>query len=216
MSKASTILPKDLGEPDILVKIVLVGDSGVGKTNLLSQFVRNQFNEDSRTTIGVEFATKTMVIKGKNVKAQIWDTAGQERYRAITSSYYKNAIGAMILYDITSSISFSSVSKWIDELREHSDPNITLMLVGNKSDLVAQRSVDIAQAKNFAEKNKMLFIETSAKDACNVPEAFTELMTVVIDYLVKENLDGLKPPSSYIQPQGIPIAQKHQDKSPCC
>ena len=125
----------DSQDPDYLIKIVLIGDSGVGKSNLLSQFARNQFIPDSKTTIGVEFATKSIKIKNKTVKAQIWDTAGQERYRAITSAYYKGANGAMVLYDITSSISFTSVDRWMKELRDNTDPNLVIMLIGNKSDL---------------------------------------------------------------------------------
>jgi small GTP-binding protein len=177
----------DAPEADFLVKIVLIGDSGVGKTNLLSRFTRDQFNPESKSTIGVEFATKTLEIEGKNVKAQIWDTAGQERYRAITSAYYRGAIGAMLLYDITTSLTFSSLARWLRELRENADPNIVVMLVGNKSDLAEKRAVSVDEGVGFSKTENLLFIETSARDASNVQEAFTSLITEVVKKLAKKD-----------------------------
>ena len=117
---------------EYLIKIVLVGDSGVGKTNILSRFKSNTFNIESKPTIGVEFASKSVKIKDKKVKAQIWDTAGQERYRAITGTYYKGAAGAIIIYDITKKISFNNIEKWFKELKDHLDDKIVILLVGNK------------------------------------------------------------------------------------
>ena len=102
---------------DYLFKVVVIGDSGVGKSNLLSRFTRNEFNLESKSTIGVEFATRTVSMEGKTIKAQIWDTAGQERYRAITSAYYRGAVGALVVYDITKDVSFTNVSKWLAELK---------------------------------------------------------------------------------------------------
>ena len=176
------ILPVDCQNPDYLLKVILTGDSGVGKTNILSQFVRNQFNPDSMTTIGVEFATKTVhVSTGKTVKAQIWDTAGQERYRAITSAYYKGAKGAILMYDITSTNSFTSLNKWIKEIRDNTESNIPILLVGNKIDLKDRRSISIEEGKNFAEREQLLFMETSALEAINVQEAFTQLLSFILD-----------------------------------
>ena len=124
----------------MLFKIVLVGDSGVGKTNLLTRFSKNEFSLESKTTIGVEFATKTITTEsGHVIKAQIWDTAGQDRYRAIASSYYKGAAGALVVYDITKPQSFENVEKWLKELRDHGAENMVLMLIGNKSDLEKDR-----------------------------------------------------------------------------
>lgn len=206
----------DSQDPDYLIKIVLIGDSGVGKSNLLSQFARNQFNPDSKTTIGVEFATKSIKIKNKTVKAQIWDTAGQERYRAITSAYYKGANGAMVLYDITSSISFTSVDRWMKELRDNTDPNLVIMLIGNKSDL-QNRSVDIESAKQYAEKNNLLFFETSALQKTNVDEAFQQLISTIIDSYSKTAMNG--DVKSALQPRpGVSIkSQKVEDeKKKCC
>ncbi|VVB02040.1 unnamed protein product [Arabis nemorensis] len=114
---------------DYLFKVVLTGDSGVGKSNLLSRFTRNDFSHDSRSTIGVEFATRSIKVDDKIVKAQIWDTAGQERYRAITSAYYRGAVGALLVYDVTRHVTFENVARWLKELRDHTDANIVIMLV---------------------------------------------------------------------------------------
>ena len=138
---------------DLVFKIVLVGDSGVGKTNLLTRFSKNEFNLESRATIGVEFATKTIQTEsGHVIKAQIWDTAGQDRYRAIASSYYKGAVGALLCYDITKTQSFVNCEKWLSELRQHGKENMTLMLIGNKTDLAKMREVKTEDAANYAEK----------------------------------------------------------------
>merc|ERR1711881_459949 len=115
-------------EYDYLFKVVLIGDSGVGKSNLLSRFTRNEFNLESKSTIGVEFATRSVSIEGKTIKAQIWDTAGQERYRAITSAYYRGAVGALVVYDISKLRSFNNIERWLSELRELSDSDIVVML----------------------------------------------------------------------------------------
>ena len=130
--------------------VVLIGDSGVGKSNLLSRFTRNEFNLDSKSTIGVEFATRSIQVDTKTIKAQIWDTAGQERYRAITSAYYRGAVGALLVYDISKHQTYDNVTRWLKELRDHADANIVIMLVGNKSDLRHLRAVPTEEAKQFA------------------------------------------------------------------
>lgn len=130
--------------------MVLIGDSGVGKSNLLSRFTRNEFNLDSKSTIGVEFATRSIQVDSKTIKAQIWDTAGQERYRAITSAYYRGAVGALLVYDISKHQTYENVTRWLKELRDHADANIVIMLVGNKSDLRHLRAVPTEEAKAFA------------------------------------------------------------------
>lgn len=132
--------------------VVLIGDSGVGKSNLLSRFTRNEFNLDSKSTIGVEFATRSIQVDSKTIKAQIWDTAGQERYRAITSAYYRGAVGALLVYDISKHQTYENVQRWLKELRDHADSNIVIMLAGNKSDLRHLRAVPTDEAKQFASK----------------------------------------------------------------
>eukprot|EP01101_Sappina_pedata_P005414 TRINITY_DN246_c2_g1_i1.p1 TRINITY_DN246_c2_g1~~TRINITY_DN246_c2_g1_i1.p1 ORF type:complete len:233 (-),score=105.23 TRINITY_DN246_c2_g1_i1:165-815(-) len=166
-------------EYDYLYKVVLIGDSGVGKSNLLSRFTRNEFNLETKSTIGVEFATRSIQADGKTIKAQIWDTAGQERYRAITSAYYRGAVGALLVYDIAKNLTFKNVERWLAELRENAANNIVIMLVGNKSDLRHLREVTTDTAKEFAEKNSLLFIETSALDSSNVELAFQNILTEI-------------------------------------
>lgn len=178
---------------DLLPAVVLIGDSGVGKSNLLSRFTRNEFNLDSKSTIGVEFATRSIQVDTKTIKAQIWDTAGQERYRAITSAYYRGAVGALLVYDISKHQTYDNVTRWLKELRDHADANIVIMLVGNKSDLRHLRAVPTEEAKQFASEfafdvrnveidhsageNNLSFIETSALDASNVELAFQNILT---------------------------------------
>ena len=165
-------------EYDYLFKVVLIGDSGVGKSNLLSRFTKNEFNLESKTTIGVEFATKSIECDNKIIKAQIWDTAGQERYRAITSAYYRGAVAALLVYDITKLHTFQNVEKWLQELKDYADDNIVVMLVGNKTDLANLRAVKVEDAQAFAEKNELAFIETSALDSTNVVDAFEQIIQI--------------------------------------
>lgn len=173
---------------DYVFKVVLIGDSAVGKSQLLARFSRNEFSLDSKATIGVEFQTRTLDIDHKTVKAQIWDTAGQERYRAVTSAYYRGAVGAMLVYDITKRQSFDHVARWLEELRGHADKNIVIMLVGNKTDLVSLRAVPTEDAKEFAEKENLFFIETSALEATNVETAFVNVLTEIYRVVSKKSL----------------------------
>ncbi|CAI5481900.1 unnamed protein product [Closterium sp. Yama58-4] len=173
---------------DYLFKVVLVGDSGVGKSNLISRFTRNEFNMESKSTIGVEFATRSIEVDGKTVKAQIWDMAGQERYRAITSAYYRGAVGALLVYDITRQVTFDNVERWLKELRDHGDQSIIITLVGNKCDLRHLRKVSLEKGQAFAEKEGFFFIETSALDATNVEDAFTQILTEIYWMMNKKAL----------------------------
>jgi len=176
-----------------LFKVVLIGDSGVGKSNLLSRFTRNEFNLESKSTIGVEFATKSIEVSGKTIKAQIWDTAGQERYRAITSAYYRGAVGALLVYDITKKVSFDNVENWLNELKDHADPNIVVMLVGNKADLRHLKAVQSEDALKFAEEKGLAAIETSALDATNVETAFTRILTEIHNLMSRKEIGESRP-----------------------
>ncbi|KAI3361296.1 hypothetical protein L3Q82_013485 [Scortum barcoo] len=164
---------------NFVFKVVLIGESGVGKSNLLSRFTKNEFSHDSRTTIGVEFSTRTVQLNANTIKAQIWDTAGLERYRAITSAYYRGAVGALLVYDITKHLTYESVERWLKELYEHANNQIVVMLVGNKTDLESERSVPTEEAQGFAEKNGLLFLETSALESTNVEAAFNNVLTEI-------------------------------------
>ena len=137
----------------VMYKIVLIGDSGVGKSNILWRFTNEKFASDSKATLGVEFASKTLKISGKNVVAQIWDTAGQERYRSITKAYYKEAVGALIVYDITKQSSFKNVEKWLKELHDHAECDMVIGLIGNKCDLQQVRTIKTDVAVAYAKKN---------------------------------------------------------------
>ncbi|KAB1224715.1 Ras-related protein RABA4c [Morella rubra] len=173
---------------DYVLKVVMIGDSAVGKSQLLARFTRNEFSIESKATIGVEFQTKTLVIDHKTVKAQIWDTAGQERYRAVTSAYYRGAVGAMLVYDITKRQSFDHVARWLEELRGHADKNIVIMLIGNKTDLGSLRAVPTEDAKDFAQRENLFFMETSALECTNVESAFLTILTEIYRIVSKKAL----------------------------
>ena len=164
---------------DIIYKIVLIGDSSVGKTNIFSKYLNDEFDPDSKATVGVEFGTKDFKIEEKLVKVQIWDTAGQERYRSITNAYYKGAKGCLLVYDITNKSSFESLDRWLDELKNNGDDDVSIMLVGNKNDLDSDRAISLEDGKKFAEFRKMAFIETSALNGDNIEKAFSELISDV-------------------------------------
>ncbi|AEE30991.1 putative small GTP-binding protein [Arabidopsis thaliana] len=206
---------------DYLFKVVLTGDSGVGKSNLLSRFTRNDFSHDSRATIGVEFATRSIQCDDKIVKAQIWDTAGQERYRAITSAYYRGAVGALLVYDVTRHVTFENVERWLKELRDHTDANIVIMLVGNKADLRHLRAISTEEAKAFAERENTFFMETSALEAVNVDNAFTEVLTQIYRVVSKKALEAGDDPTTAL-PKGQMINVGGRDdisavkKPGCC
>jgi Ras-related protein Rab-11A len=194
----------DQDEYDYLFKVVLIGDSGVGKSNLLSRFTRNEFNLESRSTIGVEFATKSVEADGKTIKAQIWDTAGQERYRAITSAYYRGAVGALLVYDISKRITYDNVARWLKELRDHADQNIVIMLVGNKKDLRHMRQVQTDEAKEFCKQHMLFFIETSALADSNVATAFETILKEIYRLISRKSVTS-EPKSGGFQGQGQSI-----------
>eukprot|EP01118_Nematostelium_gracile_P011802 TRINITY_DN424_c0_g1_i1.p1 TRINITY_DN424_c0_g1~~TRINITY_DN424_c0_g1_i1.p1 ORF type:complete len:223 (-),score=50.63 TRINITY_DN424_c0_g1_i1:124-792(-) len=189
-------LAKKDDDYDFLFKVVLIGDSGVGKSNLLSRFTRNDFSAESKSTIGVEFATRQITVQGKVIKAQIWDTAGQEKYRAITSAYYRGAVGALLVYDITRNPTFEHLERWLSELLDHADKDIKVMLVGNKCDLEKMRTVSSDQATEFAQKHKLSLIETSAFDQTNVEQAFTEILRQIYEAVASKRPGGADSSSS--------------------
>ncbi len=163
---------------DYKLKVVVVGDSGVGKTNLINRFASDKFDTNSKATIGVEFVYKTLKINKEVIKVEVWDTAGQERYRAITSSYYKGAKGAIIVYDITNEDSFNNVESWMNEVTKKGKTDMQFLLVGNKKDLINDRKVTEQKGIDKAKELNMNLFEASALEKTNVNEAF--------NYLVKE------------------------------
>ena len=161
---------------DYKLKVVIVGDSGVGKSNLIKRFTSNEFNANSKATVGVEFLSKSYKINDKIFKIEMWDTAGQERYKSITSAYYKGAKGALLVYDTTSGQSFENISKWLSEIKEKTNKETKLILIGNKIDLKDSKVVSTELALAKAKEWGMPLMETSAKDATNVKEAFHDLL----------------------------------------
>lgn len=161
---------------DYLFKILLIGNSGVGKSSLLLRFADDTFTDNFMPTIGVDFKIRTLEVDGKTIKLQIWDTAGQERFKTITSSYYKGAHGIIVVYDVTDKESFKNIDTWMNEVEKHASDNVSRILVGNKCDLTDSRQVSTDEGKELADSNNIRFMETSAKESSNVEEAFT-LMT---------------------------------------
>jgi len=155
-----------------LFEYIIIGDTGVGKSCLLLQFTDKRFQPVHDLTIGVEFGARMITIDGKQIKLQIWDTAGQESFRSITRSYYRGAAGALLTYDITRRDTFNHLTNWLEDARQHSNSNMVIMLIGNKSDLEARREVKKEEGEAFAREHGLIFMETSAKTAANVEEAF--------------------------------------------
>ncbi|EMS52256.1 GTP-binding protein YPTM2 [Triticum urartu] len=166
---------------DYLFKLLLIGDSGVGKSCLLLRFADDSYLDSYISTIGVDFKIRTVEQDGKTIKLQIWDTAGQERFRTITSSYYRGAHGIIIVYDVTDQDSFNNVKQWLNEIDRYASENVNKLLVGNKCDLADKRAVSYETAKAFADEIGIPFMETSAKNALNVEQAFMAMAASIKD-----------------------------------
>jgi len=170
---------------DYLFKILLVGESGIGKSCLLLRFADDAFTDAFISTIGVDFKIKTVDINSKCVKLQIWDTAGQERFRTITTTYYRGAHGVILCYDITDRTSFSKLSNWLGEIHKFAKEDVVILLVGTKADLNTKREVSTQEGQDFANAHNMHFLETSAKNNLGVTQAFMELATTVVTKQLK-------------------------------
>lgn len=198
-------------EYDYLFKLLLIGDSGVGKSCLLLRFADDTYTESYISTIGVDFKIRTIELDGKTIKLQIWDTAGQERFRTITSSYYRGAHGIIVVYDVTDQESFNNVKQWLQEIDRYACENVNKLLVGNKSDLTTKKVVDYTTAKEYADQLGIPFLETSAKNATNVEQAF---MTMAAEI---KNRVGPPAPSgatNQVRIESTPVQQK--SGSGCC
>jgi small GTP-binding protein len=153
-------------------KMVLLGESAVGKSSLVLRFVKGQFHEYQESTIGAAFLTQTVSVDDTTVKLELWDTAGQERYHSLAPMYYRGAQAAIVVYDITNADTFSRAKVWVKELQRQAAPNIVIALAGNKADLSAKRQVEVVDAQTYADENGLIFMETSAKTAMNVNDIF--------------------------------------------
>ena len=201
---------------DFLYKMILIGDSGVGKSNILLKYLKNEFQQNTKATVGVEFGTKTVEIDNKKIKVQIWDTAGQERYRSITSAYYKGAKGAFIVYDITRKGSFENIDKWIEDLKSNGDKNVSIMLIGNKSDLADKREVQTDEGIKKSEESKVAFLETSALNGENVAKAFEQ----IIEQNYQNNCSNDDEDVDFEIDKGVNLSEENnqqtEEKKACC
>ncbi|KAF7650593.1 hypothetical protein LDENG_00123280 [Lucifuga dentata] len=219
-----TVGPEHDDSFDFLFKIVLIGDSNVGKTCVVQNFKSGVFSERQQNTIGVDFTVRTLDIEGKKIKMQVWDTAGQERFRTITQSYYRSAHGAMIAYDITRRSTFDSVTHWIQEVELYGAANVILVLIGNKSDLEEGRQVQFQEACNLAKNRGILAaLETSAKESQNVEEAFVimarELLTRNGLHVHQESLESSVSSHVILGANSRPVngaAYTASEKKMCC
>ena len=174
-------------EYDYIFKVLLIGNSDVGKSSLILRYVDQIWNDVFVPTIGVDFKVKSIEVDKKLVKMQIWDTAGQERFRNVISSYFKGAHGILLIYDITSRDSFKELENWLGEVERHASSQVLKILIGNKSDLEEKREIQKDEGEAFAMRNGMQFIETSAKNNTNVSEAFEALAKIMVDSSNKRN-----------------------------
>jgi len=193
---------------DYMFKVLLIGDSGTGKSNLLLRYADDFYNADIGSTIGVDFKVCTRTIDGKVTKLYLWDTAGQERFRTITSSYYRGSHGIIVVYDVTDRESFSHVRMWVQEISKYAGPSTHKLLVGNKVDLVSKRVVTTDEGQMLAEELEVNFIETSARNSHNVESAF--------DVLLRDMVASAKEADAPRSGLGLPLRREAASQQGCC
>jgi len=191
--------------------LLLIGDSGVGKSCLLLRFSDDQFTPSFITTIGIDFKIRTVELEGKRVKLQIWDTAGQERFRTITTAYYRGAMGILLVYDVTDAKSFDNIRNWVRNIEQHATESVNRMLVGNKCDFVDRKVVTEEQGQALANEFKMRFYEASAKENIHVEEAFFQLAKDIMKRLMDEQQDSTAAPN----PGHVDISNNAKSDKPC-
>ena len=206
-----------------LMKFILIGNSGVGKSCLLFQFIEDKFKTGLEPTIGIEFGTKVLNIDNKVVRLQIWDSAGQENYRSITRSYYRNTICALLIYDISSRRSFDDIKIWLDEAKTYGNSSMYFVLVANKCELKEQREVSMQEGLKFAQENNMLFYETSAKENINVANAFSAIVGKILEDIKKGLIDpynevlGIKVGTNNARQNFLGVQEvEKKSKGDCC
>ena len=209
---------------DLILKLVIIGDSGVGKTNILSRYNNNEFSLITQPTVGVEFGNKIIKKENKSIKLQIWDTAGQERYKAITNAFYKGSKGAFVVYDITRKESFINIDKWIGELKTNGSDDILIVLVGNKTDLEDKREVLTEEVEKKAKQYGLAFCETSALNGQNIEHAFDILIEQIlkdVDKIKEKENKNNKNNKKKTKAKGIMLVTNNSNnnnnkKSKCC
>ena len=207
-----------------LLKYIIIGDSSVGKSNILLNYLEGKFYDEFQPTIGVEFGAKNIQIQDKIYRIQIWDTAGQELFRSITRSYYKNCVCSCVVYDVTKRSSFDNVKNWIEDCKKHSPKTVSLVLIGNKIDLEESRQVSYEEGNACAKKFGMVFLETSAKTGKNINEIFLQSCKEIVENMKKGFYDlnregcGIKININGIKNENIIIesSKGKNKKKTCC
>jgi len=197
-----------------LLRIILIGDSGVGKSNIVMRYTKNQFNAELTTTTGVENQTKTVTIGNQKIRVQLWDLAGQERYRSMAKAYYRGTHGVLLVLDVTKKSSFDNLIFWLNEVTEYSNTDMTIMLLANKTDISNEQAVPSNELREFAKKNNLFYEEVSAKDGTNIEKAFTILIEEIYRKIQKKQAQSAVAPknSSPI----IDLRQPTPAKKKCC
>jgi small GTP-binding protein len=197
----------------VSAKFIIIGDSGVGRTAMLRRLIENTFTEVSQTTVGVEFESKMLTIGDRKMKLQIWDTAGQERFKSIARAYYRNAVGVILVFDITERQSFDDLDMWLNDVQSLCNPNAVIQLIGNKLDLIAKREISAAEAESFAERHQMNYLEASAKGGDNINQAFVRAATAIL----KKGLASAPGPDQKPMMSAVPVmATPAEPAKPAC
>ena len=216
------ILSEDYTSFDMSFKLIVIGDSGVGKSCLTNNAIKNTFDDAYNATVGFEFFTFNIRLNGKVVKLQIWDTCGQELYRSLITNFYRNSSLAMMVYSINSKESFDNVEMWLRELRTHSNPDVKVFLIGNKSDLEAEREVTTEQGENFYKQNNLsLFMESSAKTGFNTQKIFVKAAEILYEDYNKYKDDNSSNDMGSTDENNVNNRQKldihnNKNKKGCC
>ena len=213
------ILPDDYTQYDVSFKIIIIGDSGVGKSCITNKATKNIFEENYHATVGFEFFNFNLKINGQVVKLQIWDTCGQELYRSLITNFYRNSSLAIIVYSVTSESSFQNIELWLRELRTQSSPDVKVFLIGNKIDLEEQRKISKEEGELFAKKNNLeRFIETSAKSGFNIEKTFVDIAKLLYqDYLKYKGDEFLRPSDVTIKSiESSKRISKKKENNGCC
>ena len=203
-----------------LFKLILIGNSGVGKSSILQRYMNKTFEESYKCTIGVDFLMKSIELKGKTVKLQLWDTAGQEKYKSMVASYYRGANVALVVFDITSHSSFESLPLWIENYYKNGPEQKNIILIGNKKDMADQRQVTQEEAEEFSETNNMIYFETSAKEGDNIDYVFNFAAEKLLEFYGSQNnelnLKRQMNKTTELQSQNFKEIRIEERKKRCC
>ena len=198
---------------DFIFKVLLLGNSDVGKSSIILRYVDQTWSDTFVPTIGVDFKVKTLEVDNKKIKMQIWDTAGQERFRTVISSYFRGSHGLFLIYDITNRDSFKNLENWLSEIEENANKNVLKFLIGNKCDLENDREIETKEGQDFANRNVMQFMETSAKEDKNINEAFEALAKLMMEFSNEKNSSLNKADTKVLKKSS---GKDLKTKSGCC